>query len=64
MSTAWWWRGLLFESVRSHRVVELVSSVKCQENLEFFNTITVVTIKGWGQFSRVEPKRNSQPRFF
>jgi hypothetical protein len=26
MSTAWWWRGLLFESVRSHRVVELVSS--------------------------------------
>ena len=46
MSTAWWWRGLLFESVRSHRVVELVS-----KNLDFFITITIVTTKGWGQFS-------------
>jgi len=49
MSTAWWWRGLLFESVRSHRVVELVSSQA--GNLEFFNTISAGDIKGWGQFS-------------
>ena len=25
--------------------------------MEFFNRFTIVTIKGWGQFSRVEPKR-------